>query len=216
MSLGGEPIELRCLIALRDARAAFFNEIVSHAQSHCETPLTPDDVATLRGEEVFQIAEFYYLADRYSLGEPGRIRSFLRRHNEDLTELLADKDKRTAQGLTSARLQDCRFSDMQIEKVVHEISDGKLRLDQSDLGSLLSPCMSPETTRKAVIAVGKGGLLRRIKIAGRVLIVSAGILEGYFEKHLRAVVTSVQGALAQEGDANEKELHSNRRTRRAT
>jgi hypothetical protein len=105
---------------------------------------------------------------------------------------------------------------MQIEKVVYEISEGKLRLDQSDLGSLLSPCMSPETTRKAVIALGKGGLLRRIKIAGRVIIVSAGILEGYFEKHLRAVVTSVQGALAQEGGTNEVEVRSNRRTRRAT
>jgi hypothetical protein len=215
LPVDGEPIELRCLIALRDARAAFFNEIVAHAQSHCENPLSPDDVATLRGEEVFQIAEFYYLVDRYSLGEPIRIRSFLHRHNEDISELLSDKDKRAAQGLTTSRLQDCRFSEMQIEKVAHEISEGKLRLDQTDLGSLLSPCMSPETTRKAVIALGKGSLLRRIKIAGRVLLVSGGVLEGYFEKHLRAVVTSVEAALL-EGDKHETQVRSNRRIRRAS
>lgn len=206
-----ETLELHCLIALRDARAGFYNDIVAHALAHGGAPLNADDVAALRGEEAFQIAEFYYLVERFSLGNPANARAFLGRHNEDLRELLADKEKRAAQGLSSARLQDCLFSDMQIEKVAHEISDGKLRLDQSDLGNLLSPCMSPETTRKAVIVLAKGGLLKRIKI-GRVLIVSDGTLEKHFEKHLHSIVTSVRAAI-EKGPANVKDSRNSRRVR---
>jgi hypothetical protein len=208
-----EPIELRCLLALQEARATFFKDIVIHGLSNSETALGSEDIAALRGEEIFHIAEFYYLAHRYSLGEPTRIRAFLQRHNEDLNELLADKEKRAAQRLTTSRLKDCRFSEIQMEKVVQHISDGKLRLDQSDLGNLLARRMSPETTRKAVIALGKGRLLRRINI-GRVLLISEGILESYFEKHLRAVIVSVGGALHEE-KAIQLDLPATRRSRRA-
>jgi hypothetical protein len=87
------------------------------------------------------------------------------------------------------------FSEQGIEKVVQQISDGHLRLDQSDLGRLLVTLISPETTRKAVVALAKGGLLTRVRI-GQVLVVSNGVLESYFEKHLSAIVSDLKVALS--------------------
>jgi hypothetical protein len=46
------------------------------------------------------------------------------------------------------------FTEPQIEKVAQHCVDGRLRLDQTDLGKLLAPIVSAETTRKAVVALG--------------------------------------------------------------
>jgi hypothetical protein len=111
----------------------------------------------------------------------------LERHNEDMEEYASNKEKRDLLGLSKARVEEALFSDTQIEKVVQNISDGKLRLDQTDLGRLLGTLRSPETTRKAVVALSKAGLLNRINI-GQVIVVSTGALEKYFEAHLQRIV----------------------------
>jgi hypothetical protein len=193
-----QDLELQCLFALRGARAAFFNDIVEHSRAHGiasngKISLSKEDVDVLRSEEAFQVAEFYYTAEKANLNDRETIRLFLQRHNDDLRADMNNKEKLETLGLTRERLKDGLFSDQAIEKV-SQFSDGKLRLDQSDLGRLLSPLMSPETTRKAVVALDKGGLLTRVKI-GPVLIASTGTLERYFEKHLHRIVRTLKDAL---------------------
>lgn len=154
--------------------------------------LNTEDIDLLRSNEVFQIAEFYYLAQKYGLADRGKIRPYLLQHNEDMRELIANKAKRDALGLPKSRLEnEALFSDTQIQKVVQLVADGKLYLDQSDLGRLLCTLISAETTRKAVVVLGKAGFFDRIKI-GSVLIVSNGKLETYFEKHLHSIVIALQ------------------------
>ncbi|MBB5053464.1 hypothetical protein HNQ36_003455 [Afipia massiliensis] len=198
MSQGFENPELLCLIALRDAREWFQNEILAGARAHDTAKVKPEldaeDLDLLRGNEAFQIAEFYYLLQQYRLAAPERIRPFLLRHNADMQALVKNKEKRDALGLSVSRLEDGIFSDTQIEKVVQQISDGRLRLDQADLGRLLCSLMSVENTRKSVVALAKGGWLNRIKI-GHVLIVSVGRIEACFEQHLRRIVEGLRPAI---------------------
>lgn len=189
-----EDANFTCLCALRDARAGFFDSLVNAANAYVDkekvAPLTAQDIDLLRSDEAFQVAEFYYLVRKFELGDPRRVRPFLLRHNDDIVHLIENRERRQAQGLTESRLKDCLFSDIQIEKVVQQISDQRLRLDQADLGRLLGSLVSAETTRKAVVALAKGGLLHRHKI-GQVLIVSPGILETLFDDHLRSIVDAL-------------------------
>ena len=198
-----ECLELKCLIALRDSRAAFFTEIMNHAGAEAAktaSQLTKEEADLLRSNEAFQVAEFFYLVRQFGLSDRRKIRLYLLRHNQDLEELIANKEKRELLGLSKSRLEDGLFSEQGIEKVVQQIADGKLRLDQSDLGRLLITLISPETTRKVVVALAKGGLLTRVRI-GQVLVVSNGILESYFEKHLSAIVSGLRDALSAKSEA---------------
>jgi len=92
-----------------------------------------------------------------------------------MKELLNDRSKRDRAGMTVQRVRAALFSPTQIERVVEHVADGRLRLDQSDLGRLLSQAISTETCRKTLVALAKGGLLNRINI-GQVLVVSTGHL----------------------------------------
>jgi hypothetical protein len=171
---------------------------MNHARAEVaktSSQFTKEESDLLRSNEVFQVAEFFYLVQKFGLSDRRKIRLYLLRHNQDLKELIADKEKRELLGLSRSRLEDGLFSEQGIEKVVQQISDGHLRLDQSDLGRLLVTLISPETTRKAVVALAKGGLLTRVRI-GQVLVVSNGVLESYFEKHLSAIVSDLKVALS--------------------
>jgi hypothetical protein len=194
-----ESGDLQCLVALRDARAQFVDDLVTHARKYAanagpQSELTPEDLDILRTGGAFEIAEFYYLVQKFNLGDRRKIRPFLLRHNADIHEYIANKEKRDALGISVARLKESLFSETQIEKVVQQISDGRLRLSQTDLGCLLSLIMSVEKTRKAVVTLAKGGLLNRINI-GQVLILSDGILEEYFERHLQLIVGRLKTAI---------------------
>ena len=207
-----EPAEVTCLVALRDARASFQNEIVAHARKHFygdrwksevilpagardagpdRDRLTTEDIDSLRSNETHQIAEFYYLIWKFGLAERRKIRMYLQRHNDDMRAYIKDKEKRDLIGFPLARAKDAIFSETQIERVVQNVSENGLRLDQADLGRLLSTLMSPETTRKTLLSLAKGGLLNRINI-GHVLVVSNGTLEGYYESHLRIIVDALK------------------------
>jgi hypothetical protein len=190
-----KSLEFQCLCALRDAREWFLNEIIQRARTHDECKakreLSEADHAALCSNEAFQIAEFYYLVRENKMADRKTIRSFLARHNDDIRELTSNKEKRDALGLTESRLKGGLFSEPQIEKVVQNVSENKLVLDQSDLGRLLCQLFADETTRKAVVALGRGGWLTRIH-TGRQLVVSSGLLEACFEKHLHMIVSSLR------------------------
>jgi hypothetical protein len=207
-----ECAELTCANALRDARAAFAHEIVLHARKHFyqdrwesevirppgakgagpdKNRLTTEDLAALRSDEAHKIAEFYFLIWKYKLDDRENIRFFLHRHNEAMRKYIAQKEKRDLIGFPEARARDAIFSEPQIERVVQNISYDGLRLDQADIGRLMSLLMSPETTRKTVVVLAKGGLLKRIN-TGHVLVISTGTLERSFENHLRIIVGALK------------------------
>lgn len=189
-----ESRELTCLAAFRDARDQFASDIIEHAHNHianqANAKLSQDDIDLFRGSYTYSIAEFYYLIEELHFNNKDKIRAFLLHHNNDMTELLNDRAKRDRAGMTIQRVKAARFSPTQIERVVEHVVDGRLRLDQSDLGRLLSQAISTETCRKTVVCLEKGGLLNRIKI-GQVLVVSTGHLERYYRQHLTSIVAAL-------------------------
>lgn len=194
---GKESDEMRCLVALRAARSAFFANLVAHAQKlhsaegQRQAPLVQEEIDLLRSDDAYQIAEFYYLIGELGLANRQRIRAYLRRHNADMQDLAKDRKRQQTMGLSPQRLEKAIFSDIQIEKVAENIVDDRLRLDQSDLGRLLAQNMSAETCRKVVVVLAKAGLLNRINI-GQVMVASNGSLEGYFRDHLAQVVGALK------------------------
>jgi hypothetical protein len=190
----GESRELTCLAAFREARDRFSSDIIEHAHNHNadreNTNLTTDEIDLLKGSYTYSVAEFYYIIEELNFNYKAKIRSYLHRHNSDMSELLSDRVKRERAGMTIQRVKASLFSPTQIERVVEHVVDGRLRLDQSDLGRLLSQAISTETCRKTVVALAKGGLLNRINI-GQVLVVSTGHLERYYRKHLTSIVTAL-------------------------
>jgi len=188
-----ESQEARCLFALREARTSFINDLLSCAYEHLGSPKKLSDVdrVLLRSEETFAIAEFYYMLEENKLPDPHKIRLFLQGHNEAMREYASNKDRRDLIGLSKSRAEEAIFTEPQIEKVVQHCVGGRLRLDQTDLGKLLASIVSAETTRKAIVALAKAGLINRIN-ATNVLLISNGKLEHYFRKHLTAIVSAVK------------------------
>jgi hypothetical protein len=189
--------ELRCVGALRHARSSFFSDILSHARTHLSQTksvetLTDEDIDELRSDATYQVAEFFYVARARKLADRETIRLFLRGHNEAMRGYIGDKTKRELTGVTVASAKKGLFSDIQINKVVENIVEGKLRLDQSDLGRILASVFAAETTRNAVISIAKGGLINRVRVGQVTLVVSNGVLEDYFHKHLSLIIKSIQ------------------------
>lgn len=180
--------EFICLDAMRTARSRFFDDLVAHAQkSVAKEPA----IALLRSENAFQIAEFYFLAEEFHLDQPDRIATFIDRHNQDMTALLQSPETLRTQGLLPQRIRDALFTAEQKAKVVENTSGGRLRLDQSDIGRFLAPLISPETCRKTLVALADGGLLER-KMIGQVIVVSTGVIEDYYRRHLHHVVDTIR------------------------
>jgi hypothetical protein len=188
--------EFRCLDAMRTARADFFDKIVTHARAHQAAlvasgkPAKDISISLLRSENTLQIAEFYFLAEEFRLDEPERIGGFIDLHNTDMRKLLDAPETLSLQGLLKQRIEDAVFTPEQRAKVVENTVRGRLRLDQSDIGRFLAPLISPETCRKTLVALADGGLLERKNI-GQVIVVSTGVIEDYYRKHLRSVVDAV-------------------------
>src|SRR5262245_24533661 len=84
-----ESRELRCLAAIRDARANFVAEVVSHARQHAGDNLANEHVDLLRSNEAYHIAEFYFVIGELDFADPARIRLYLKRHNDDMQRLLS-------------------------------------------------------------------------------------------------------------------------------
>jgi hypothetical protein len=192
-------LEFACLDAVRTARAVFLDDVVLHAHGTRANliatgkPAREIPVDTLRSDNTFQIAEFFYLCEHFKLNDSGRIALYIDRHNRDMEDLRNDGPKMLQQGLLPQRIQGALFTDEQKNKVVENVASGRLRLDQSDLGRFLSPVISPETCRKTLVALADGGLLERRNI-GQVLVISTGALERYYRKHLRCIVEAVLGS----------------------
>jgi hypothetical protein len=158
----------------------FFRDIVAYAldaeartynrgQEPSETEPTEQDIDLLRSDNTYQVAEFYYMIHECQLADRQKIRDLLIRHNNDMEALANNRAKCRLMGLSPQRLKEARFSPQQINRVVQNIVDGRLRFEQSDVGRLLSQVIAPETCRKVLVALGRAGLLERLDIGARLL-----------------------------------------------
>lgn len=188
--------EFVCLDAMRTARAAFFDDIVSHAQRHqAELAASGKNygavaVAMLRSDNAYQIAEFYYMAEEFQLSDPRKIACYVDRHNQDMHDLIRAPERLALHGVRKERISEAIFSNEEKAKVVENAACGRLRLDQSDVGRFLAPLISPETCRKTLVALSEGGLLERRNI-GAVIVTSTGALEAYYRQHLQQMAEMI-------------------------
>jgi hypothetical protein len=192
-------VEFACLEAMRSARSMFLDDIVAHSQRYRADVTTTDTsaedvrVASLRSDNIFHVAEFYFQCEHYRLNDPVRIAEFIDRHNDSMRELLKSGAALRQRGLLAHRVKNAIFSDEQKAKVIETALDkDRLRFDQSDIGRFLSPIISPETCRKTLVALADGGLLERRNI-GQVLVISTGVFEKYYRAHLRRIVDAING-----------------------
>ncbi|MEM9422449.1 MAG: hypothetical protein AAF986_08090 [Pseudomonadota bacterium] len=188
--------ELVCLGAMRQSLAKFYAGVENHAAAH--TGL--DDIAlierehrkTLRSDAVAQIAEFFYVLRYSGMKIPGDLESFLRRHNDDMAALEAScRNGYTVGGISLQRLKRAKFSDAQINYVLHESGTGEPRFDQQSLQRIFTQIMSFETCRNVLLVLAQFGLLRRWDF-NLVLIGSDGTLEGLYRAYLKEIVDAVR------------------------
>jgi len=188
--------ELSCLTALTNARAMFFQDIVKHYRAHTAEPpeVVAADVDLIMSDSSYQIAQFYFVVEERGLADQEKIKSYLDCHNKRMSNLAKPENKGICDliGVTQDRMKWAKFEDDQITKVLMDItlvrSKPRLRLDQSALSRLLSRVLAPETCRKSIVALGNGGLLNRFPRRGEVAVISTGLLEDYFRKHLTHIV----------------------------
>ena len=187
--------ELICLSAMRQARADFYDGVVSFAEDwRCkqqENDLSREERKLLRSDSVAQIAEFFFVLSEGGLNEPERIKAFLSRHNEDMAKLLGNCERGyTRFGLSAARLKEAHFSPHQINLIIHESANGPITFDQRSIGKILTQVMSFESCRTLLVLLASVGLLQRRDFRSLVLISSNGLLEDLYRTQLSAIVSS--------------------------
>lgn len=188
-------LDLACLSAMRQARAAFFRAVEARAASTAgldgPADLDREHRKLLRTEGVAQIAEFFYVLKYGGLRIPEDLRGFLERHNADMQRLIETcRNGYTEGGLSLQRLKRAIFSSSQIEYVLHESSGGKARLDQMSLQRIFTQSMSFETCRTLLVVLAEYGLLQRWEF-NQVIIGSNGVLEDLYKAHLDEITAGV-------------------------
>jgi hypothetical protein len=197
MSDGDGDRAMACLSAIRQGRAWFDAKMAEHMAAHL-SPADTDSTeltATVRSDNAYHVAEFFYLAQALGLLRRDRLPRLIAQHNKDMDALLTDTARAWHMGLSPQRLRKAKFTDNQRRKIIEgQEHDGQemLQLDQSDVGRLLAPLMAPEVCRQVLAAMTKGGLLKAWGF-GRILISSPGIVEGYYREHLVMIDRAVRG-----------------------
>ena len=192
--------ELVCLMALRQARADFFDAVGEAAEewrrAQREPELSRDERRLMRSDGVAQIAEFFFVLRDAGLTSPAAIADFLRRHNADMQALLDSCSRGyTRFGLSAARIREAMFQPHQIDLIVHESSGERATFDQRSIGKILTQVMSFESCRTLLVLMASAGLLQRRDFRSVVLISSHGTIEDIYRRHLRSMVEAMTGAL---------------------
>lgn len=191
--------EWECLSAIRSARAELLRGVVGNASS-AAAPLSDEELAELRSERAFQIAEFYYLIEESDQARPDKMEKFLLVHNEDMERLSSNKERCRLLGLAQQKVKGAIFTRAQVNTVLYHLETSKnengrtvyrARFDQSSLGKLLIQVMSPEKCRLTVVALAKAGLLNRISLQTSTIIASTGLLEALYRRHLTRIVGAI-------------------------
>jgi hypothetical protein len=193
--------ELQLLAAIRASQAAFCDQLIAAAREHRaanpvdgRTVLDAEEVRQLRSDGTAQLAEFFFSIEEMGLGEPVALRAYLNRHNDalqaKLNELRRDGEAYTPNGLSRDRIAGGLLEAAQIDHLIEEAEDGRLRFDQGNLACLLVDAMSAESCRKLVLVLANCGFLRRIG-RNNVRIRSEGKLETLYRAHLSAILDQI-------------------------
>jgi hypothetical protein len=195
---------MACLSATRKGRAWLDARLVEHMARGFETA-TPrratekamtreEATALVRSDHAYHLAEFFYVARELGLLRRAPLTQLIARHNADMQDLINDPDRAKNMGLTSERIKKAVFTKDQQRKIL-EGQPGppqqSVRLDQSDLGKLLSPLMSAENSRQILRAMTRGKLLATSGYP-QALVSSTGVLEDYFGEHLLIIDRAIR------------------------
>jgi hypothetical protein len=195
--------ELQLLAAIRASQAEFCDQLIlSAAEFRAVNPLKgntaldAEEIRQLRSPGTTQVAEFFFIIEERGLGEPAALRAYLDRHNQSLQAKLDDLRRSgqayTGNGLSRDRIASGLLEAGQIETLLDEAEDGRLRFDQTSLACLLVDAMSAESCRKLLLLLANCGFLRRIG-RNNVRVRSEGKLERLYRQHLSAILEKISG-----------------------
>ena len=100
----------------------------------------------------------------------------------------------TPNGLSRDRIASGILSEAQIQNLVDEAEDGRLRFDQSSFSCLLVEVMAAESCRKIIILLESCGFLKRIG-SNNIRIKSEGKLEALYREHLRTIYSRIANSV---------------------
>lgn len=196
--MSARSVALSCLMGLREGRAAFFERVTAHATEHApderrneDGTLGRDFLSLIRSDGAAQIAELFFLIEELGLKDGKKFRPFLESHNQAMQAYIDEPSRLAGTGLTIQRIKAAVFTEERMGFFEFVSPPGKLFLDQSSIGRLLTELMAPESCRRIVIALAEGGLVERHQL-GSVLISSEGLLEGFYRDHLMAIADAVR------------------------
>lgn len=195
--------ELQLLAAIRASQAEFCDQLIlSAAEFRAANPLRgstvldAEEIRQLRSPGTTQVAEFFFIIEERGLAEPAALRAYLDRHNQSLQAKLDDLRRSgqayTGNGLSRDRIASGLLEAGQIETLLDEAEDGRLRFDQTSLACLLVDAMSAESCRKLLLLLANCGFLRRIG-RNNVRVRSEGKLERLYRQHLSAILAKISG-----------------------
>lgn len=181
--------DIGILEAVRHGRLNFNLRIVE-ASTDKSMPV----LSSLRMEAMYQLAEFFFLLQGFGIETSGQLNDLLERHNNYISQILAEPEKMQRMGLTKDRLLASIFDGETKPRILKTWSDEPGTLDQSSIGRLLVAIMSEETARKVVVACGAAGFLMRKTSAFRLVHVkSTGVMEAVYGGCLREVRERIGG-----------------------
>jgi hypothetical protein len=173
--------DLAALEHMRRARMNFGIHI-------CEASSTQDDtiLEDLRLESMFEFAEFYFAMRVLGFTEPEDITILAKMHNQRIVDLEKNPAEMRQRRLSKERILKGMFTADTLPRLESCWREAPGSLDQSNLARFLTPQMSPETTRKLVVASTAAGFLnRRETVFGTMVVISTGVMEDVFGQCMR-------------------------------
>jgi hypothetical protein len=181
--------DLATLESMRRARVNFEERI-------CEASLTHDEAILegLRLDSMFEFAEFYFVIWAMDFTAPEDIGALAKAHNQRIIELEKNSAELRRRRLTKDRVLKGMFTADTLPRLESCWREAPGALDQSNLARFLAPQMSPETTRKLVVACTAAGFLTRRETGfGTMVVVSTGVMEDVFGRCMREMRDEIGG-----------------------
>jgi len=175
--------DIRLFEEMFAAKARFFDQIVVNRVSEGSL-----EIRDLRQENVYEIAEFFYLLKVFGIDSPAKLRKFAESHTRNIEELLGDKAQMAKLGVLPQRLRGARFETVEkLDRLVANCGNGAIHLSQSDLARFLVEYMSFESCRTSVKILSRVGYFKLSKSPfGAILVTSTGMLEDIYGAYIRS------------------------------
>jgi len=175
--------DIRLFEEMFAAKARFFDQIVERKNANGAV-----EVRDLRQENIYQIAEFFFLLKVFGIDSAARLRKFAESHSRNIDELLSDKAQLEKLGVQPQRLRDARFETPEkLDRLAANCGEMGIRLSQSDLARFLVEYMSFESCRTTVKILSKTGYFALSKSPfGAILVSSNGRLEQIYGDYIRS------------------------------